>query len=241
MVYEAAKTIRSRDIVLVGTGLPTVAAYLAQRTTAPGATFVYESGVVGAEPVDLPIGVGDFPLQYNAAAILGLYDVLGMVHSGRVTLGFLGGAQIDKYGNINSTQINTDGGVKWLTGSGGANDIASSAQRTVVIIKQERRRFKEVVDYCTSPGHCWKGKTRREYALPGGGPASVITDMAVFGFTCEGLMEVVSMHPGVTRDDLLDHMDFEPAWSDHVLVTPAPDSEVLQLIRDIDPTHTYVK
>lgn len=241
LVFEAAKTIRNDDIAIVGTGLPTLAAYLAQQTTAPDAVLLYESGVIGATPRDLPIGVGDFPLQHNSVAILGLVDVMSMVHGGRVTLGFLGGAQVDRHGNINSTRISiSDGRFKWLTGSGGANDIASSAGRTVIIVKQERRRFVEQVDYCTTPGHTWQGSTRHQHSLRGAGPVAVITDMAVFGFTAEGRLEVRLLHPGVSREDLLEHMSFEPEWSPDLATTPPPPPDILAKIGDLDPGHVYI-
>lgn len=243
MVYAASKLFRDGDVALVGTGLPMMAAYLAKQTHAPNSVLIFESGVMDAQAGHIPYGVGDFPLVNQAVKTSSLFDSLSLLQRGKITLGFLGAAEIDSYGNINSTTIgNYDNPKTRLPGSGGANDIASMAQRTVIIVKHQRRKFVENLYYLTTPGYIKGGNDREKYGLPGKGPEKVITDLGVFGFDPESKrMLVESLHEGVTLEHLKSETGFEFSYiPDPVPTTEVPRPEILSIIRKLDPNKIYI-
>ncbi|MDO8211028.1 CoA-transferase subunit beta [Conexibacter sp. CPCC 206217] len=243
MAVAAARHIRDGDVLFVGTGLPMVAGYLAKATHAPNAVLVFESGVVDARPRELATGVGDFRLVGSASYRTGLAETLGMLDAGRVDLGFLGAAEVDRHGNVNSTVIGeyASPAVR-LPGSGGANDIASCAKRFVIIARHDRRRFPARLSYVTTPGFLSGGAARGENGLPGGGPAGVVTDLGTFSFDAEGAMQIDTLHPGVTVEQVLAATAFPLGGADREPPqTPLPDAEEIRLLRErIDPAGVYL-
>jgi glutaconate CoA-transferase subunit B len=245
MVVAAAREIKDGEVVLVGVGLPLIAAVLAKRTHAPNAILVTEIGVVDARPKRLPFAVTDPCLIPGAAMACSMFDVMGFIlQGGYVDVGFLGAAQIDKYGNINTTVIGDYFRPRaYLTGSGGANDIASLAKRTVIVMRQGKQRFVERVDYITSPGYLSGYSSRKEAGLRGGGPSTVITDMGVFRFddvTKE--MYLDTYHPGVSIEEIKQNTGFDVKVSPLVRETEPPTVEEIELLRkEIDPRGIYIK
>ncbi|MGB9867691.1 MAG: CoA-transferase subunit beta [Bacillota bacterium] len=239
MVIVASRELRDGDVVVVGLGLPQVAAMLAQRTHAPNLHMVLEIGVIDPQPVDPAVGIADPRIWYRASSFCGFVDTLGtLLPKGAVDVGFLGGLEVDKYGNINSSlTLEAPGKSRHFTGSGGANDIASMANRTIIMMPQQKRKFPERVTFVTCPGY--EGGSGKRWGLKGGGPWRVITDMAVFGFS-DGQMELLSVHPGVTVEDVLAEMQFTPKMPERVPVTSVGSAEELRLIREvIDPDGLY--
>ena len=183
MAVAGTRELKDGEIVGVGLGLPMIATFLAKRTHAPNITILFELGVVDPEPVHTGVGLADPRVWYRAKVLSGFVDMLGMVlHRGLVDVGFLGGLEADQYGNLNTTLIgDPKGKFRHFTGSGGGNDVASSARRTVVIIRHEARKLNEAVSFVTSPGYL-QGSGKRKAAGLIGGLSRVITDKAVFGF-----------------------------------------------------------
>src|SRR5262245_11655447 len=212
MVYTAATEISDGSSVFVGTGLPMLAAYLAKATHAPEVSLLFESGVLDPTPTHLALGVGDFRLMSGATSIRGLHYALSLLQRGVIDVGFLGAAEVDVYGNINTTVIGGDylHPSKRLPGSGGANDIASSARSTVVMCPHRAERLVERVQYVTSPGFLGGGDERVRAGLSGGGPSMIITDLAVFRFHPDSRRAFVSsIHPGVEPDAVVERAGFE--------------------------------
>jgi len=243
MAVSGAREIEDGQIVAVGLGLPVVASFLAKRTHAPDMTILFEIGVVDPEPIHTGVGIADPRVWYRAKVLSSFSDILGTVlHRGRVDIGFLGGLEIDPYGNLNATLVgDRHGKFRHINGGGGANDIASSANRTVFIMRQEKRKFRERISFITSPGYIKGGDSRKKSGLPGG-PARVITDRAIFGFDpATGRMKLVSIHPGNKLDDVLNAMDFSPVIPRQIPYTEPPTPEQLRLIREeIDPERMYM-
>ncbi|MFC7234732.1 CoA-transferase subunit beta [Halosegnis marinus] len=241
MIARAAQELGDDDTVLVGVGVPNIACNLAKRTGAPGLRMIYESGTVDSDPSSLPLSIGDPVLASNARSVVPMVDGFGYyLQAGRIDVGFLGGAQIDKHGNINSTVIGDydDPDVR-LPGSGGACEIASNTERTLVITPHSERRFPEEVDFVTSPGYVGGREGREELGLRGG-PEAVITDKAVMEFDDAGEMYVTSLHPGVSREDVRDATGWDISFADEVAETPVPTDEELRLIREeLDPDGVY--
>ncbi|MFP6558926.1 CoA-transferase subunit beta [Paraburkholderia sp. B3] len=243
MAVSAAAEIRSSDVAFIGTGLPMVAAYLAKVTHAPDVKLVFESGIVDPRPRELATGVGDYRLAHGAPMVAGTAYALSLLQGGVIDLGFLGTAEIDPYGNLNSTVIGPYHRPKVrLPGSGGANDIASMAGRFVVICRLERKRFVEKLQYLTTPGFLNGPGARENAGLPGGGPARVITDLAVLGFDPDTKrMRIEALYPGVEAVDVQARCSFELGLAPQVMRLAAPDTRQLQLLREvIDPGHVYV-
>jgi glutaconate CoA-transferase subunit B len=243
MTVATSRYITDGDTVFIGTGLPMVAAYFAKATHAPRSALLFESGVLDPRPKSIAKAVGDPRLISTARRVSGMLDSLLMLHGGRVDLGVLGCAQIDRYGNINTTAIGSYNKPSTrLPGSGGANDIASMARHHVIVTRHNRRTFVENVDYLTTPGHLTGPRARQKAGLPGGGPIGVVTDMCVFGFdpdTCEMVLE--SLHPGVSRDDVRSATGFEVTESSNLRVTAAPTASDLDILRHrIDPEGVYI-
>lgn len=244
MICVAARLLEDGTTVVVGTGAPCAAAMLAQRTSAPRLTLLFEAGGVGPKLPRMPISVGDSRTFHQAVMATSMADIMSTCARGMIDYTFLGGAQIDCYGNLNSTQIGTDYAhpkVR-LPGSGGANDLGSLCWRILVMTHHDPRRFVERLDFVTTPGYLTGPGAREAAGLPAdSGPYKVITDLAVMGYdkaTCR--MQVESLHPGVTLEKVREHTGFELLVCDPLAVTPPPAEEQLQVLRtDVDP-HRYV-
>lgn len=234
----SARQLKDGQVVFAGVGVPLLAATLAQRLRCPGLTILFEGGVVGAfvEPGKLPPSTNDQRCTKRANMLLGSTEVLLLLQRGYVDVGFMGGAQIDRYGNLNSSFIGDPAHPKTrLPGTGGGNDISSLANM-IVAMKHEKRRFVEKVDFITSPGFLRGGDTRAESGLPTGGMFRVVTDLAVFGFEdAERRMKVLALNPGVTRDQVQEQTGFDLLFDADLGVTePLTDLE-LSTLRMLDP------
>jgi glutaconate CoA-transferase subunit B len=243
MATAGARELQDREVVAVGLGLPVVASFLAKQTHAPNMTMLFELGVIDPDPVDCGVGLADPRVWYRASVLSSFVDILGAIlHKGLVNVGFLGGLEVDRYGNLNTTLLgDPQGRFRHFVGSGGANDIASCAQRTIIIIRHEERKLRTAVSFVTSPGYITGGDSREKAGLRGG-PSRVITDKAIFGFHPETKqMMLLSVHPGNTLVDVLGTMGFAPVVPDHVPTTEPPTPEQLRLIREvIDPQRMYM-
>jgi len=241
MVASAARELRDGDTVLVGVGVPNLACNLAKRTHAPDLQMIYESGTVGSNPSKLPLSIGDPVLATGARSIVPMYQGFSYyLQAGRVDVGFLGGAQVDRWGNINSTVIGDydDPNVR-LPGSGGACEIASNTDRTIIIAPHQKRRFPAEVDFVTSPGYVGGREGRKDLGLRGG-PEAVITDKAVMRFDDEGEMYVETLHPDVTREEVQEATGWEVRFAESVDETSTPTEREIDLIRDeLDPDGIY--
>jgi acyl CoA:acetate/3-ketoacid CoA transferase beta subunit len=244
MVTAASKEVRDGEIAVVGIGLPQVACVLARRTHAPGLSLLLEIGVADMEPVDTPVGLADSRIFYRATCWSGFLDTLGMnLHRGVVDVGFIGGLEVDRFGNVNTTLTkDPDGKVHYFNGSAGGNDVASLANRVVIIVRHGKRKLPNVVAHLTSPGFV-NGHSRQELSLRGGGPSRVITDMAVLGFdNASRTASLVSMHPGITVEQLLENTGFPLQIPEPTPITPLPTKEELRLLREeIDPEGMYLR
>jgi len=243
MAVTASRRFKNGQTIFVGLGLPQVASRLAKSTHAPDMSIIMEVGVFNPEP--LPgVGLADPRLWYRSEYFTGLVGTLGeMLQKGLVDIGFLGSLQIDRFGNLNSTQVTESGGLKHFTGSGGAADIASLAKRVFIIMKHEKRKIIEKVEYLTSVG-CYKGgKSRVENGLRPIDGVTVFTNLCVLETGAEsGQLEVKSIHPGVTVETLRENTGYELSIPKDVLTTDEPSLEELTLLRErIDPTRMYIK
>lgn len=241
VVFEGARQIQNADTVIVGTGLPLLAGLLAQRTHAPDARLVIESGVVFPQVKPTPLSVVDPRIMHNASKLGSLVEALGgLVQRGHVDTGFLGGAQIDSHGNINSTWINRGTGRVRLPGSGGANDIASLCGNVVILTDHELRRFPEKCDYITSPGFLDGAGGRARAGLP---PLhiKVITDLCVMeADESTGRLVVTALMPGATVEDVVANTGFEPEFAETLPVIEVPSDDDLTLLRTVlDPEARY--
>jgi glutaconate CoA-transferase, subunit B len=227
MVVAAAREIHDGEVVFVGMRLPLLGFGLATATHAPNAVGLFENGVIRDRPAETFIyTMGDPPNIAGAIACLGLNDVMSLLQQGRVDVGFIGGAEIDPLGNLNTTRTSSSGSLVRLPGSGGAGDIASLAGRTVLIMEHQPRRFRERVDYITSPGH-FPGRRR-------GGPATLITTLGVFDLS-SGSVRAVSLHPGVAAPEVREATGFAIAIDDDIRPTTPPSTDELAYIRHADP------
>jgi glutaconate CoA-transferase subunit B len=242
MVVEACRRLKDGERVLVGVGLPNLAACLALKLNAPNLVLIFESGVVGARPDRLPLSIGDSVLADNAQVVCPMFDLFNFyLQGGLVDVGFLGGAQIDRYGNINSTVIGPYQQSKVrLPGSGGACEIAIHARRTIIMTRQDRKRFPEVVDFVTSPGFLNGRKRRAELGLPGGGPNEVITDLGVYEFDQDGRMVLTQKHPGVSLDAIRQSLGWDLTVDGRLLETRPPASDELAALRELDAHGHYL-
>ena len=243
MAAAGARELTNGQIVVVGLGLPVVATFLAKRTHAPNITILLELGVVDPEPLEVGVhGLSDPRIWYRAKNHTSFVDMLGMtLHKGLVDVGFLGGLEVDAYGNLNTTLLgDPHGKFRRFTGSGGGNDIASSAHRVVIIIRHEMRKLNKAVSFITSPGYLGGSRDRERHGLRGG-PSRVITDKAIFGFDPESKwMRLESIHPTVTLEEVLANMSFKPLIPDDLPVTEPPSAEQVRVIREeIDPEGKY--
>ena len=239
MVCVAARQLDDNKTAVIGTGMPLAAAMLAQKTSAPNLVILFEAGAMAPILQKLPVSVADLFTQTGALMHSSMNDVMEACQRGMVDYTFLGGAQIDMYGNINSTVIGDYFKPKVrLPGSGGANDLASLCWQTLSITPHDKRRFVEKLDFLTTPGYL-SGPGAREVAglPPNSGPYKVISTLALMGYKPDSKrMYVQSLHPGVTKQDITDNTSFEMLCEDHVPVTAEPTDEELYILRnEVDP------
>ncbi len=244
MAICAAREIRDGEVAFIGTGLPMLGGMLAKYTTAPNCVMIFESGVVDARPKRTPLSIGDACLVPGSVMLGGLTEVFGLLmQSGHVDVGFLGAAQIDRFGNLNTTVIGDYNAPKArLPGSGGANDIGSLAKRVIVMLKQDARKFVEKLDYLTTPGYLDGPGGRERAGLPRGGPSVVITDLGVYRFdeaTKEMYLE--SCHPGVTVEDIRKNVSWDIRVAPRVRTTKPPTKRELRVLRTkCDPAGIFL-
>jgi glutaconate CoA-transferase, subunit B len=239
----SARQLKEGQVVFAGVGIPLLAATLAQRLHCPGLTILFEGGVIGAfiEPGKLPPSTNDQRCTVRANMVLGSAEVLLLLQRGYVDVGFMGGAQIDQYGNLNSSFIGDPSHPKTrLPGTGGGNDI-SSLTNMIVAMKHEKRRFVENVDFITSPGWLKGAQTRRDSGLPTGGMYRVVTDLAVFGFD-ENTRRLtpLALNPGVTREQVQENTGFNLDFRASLGVTEPPTEHELLALRALDPDRLYI-
>ena len=247
MIVAAARELAGQHVCFVGVGLPNIAVNLAKRTVAPDLELVYEAGVFGARPARLPLSIGDPTIVTGATAVISMFELFAFyLQGGLVDVGFLGAAQIDRFGNINTTVIggDYDRPATRLPGSGGAADIAINAREVFVIMRQSRRSFVENIDFRTSPGNLGgaeaAAETRRRQGWNGRGPTVVVTDLGIYHFNEWGEMRLDSLHPGVSVRDARETVAWDLAVAPEVASTPPPTDEELRLIRvELDPGRAY--
>ncbi|MGD2097583.1 MAG: CoA-transferase [Desulfobacterales bacterium] len=238
MVTAAAREIEDGEVVFVGMRLPLLGFLLAKSTHAHRAVGIYELGIVRDALAPEPIlTMGDLPNLYRAQWLADTADMMGLLQQGLVGASFIGGAQIDRFGNLNTSYI---GGVENVTtrlpGSGGACDLASLAQRHIIIMNHQKRRFVPRVDYVTSPGFGDGAGWRRKVGLPRGGPATVITTLGILRFDAQSReMILVSLHPGVSVDEVLENTGWPLKIADEVTQTPQPTDTELAMLQRFDP------
>ena len=242
LAVVSARLLRDGQVVFAGVGIPLLAATLAQRRHAPGLTILFEGGTVGAfvEPGKLPPSTNEQRCTRRANMVLGSTDVLLLLQRGYVDVGFMGGAQIDQYGNLNSSFIgDPQRPTTRLPGTGGGNDIASLTQM-IVAMKHEKRRFVSRVDFVTSPGFLSGEESRRDAGLVTGGMYRVVTDLGLFGFDYETKrMNIVALHPGVSVEQVQDNTEFKLAFKPDIGVTQRPTERELGFLRKLDPARLY--
>ena len=246
MVIEASRYVADGDVVLVGTGMPMVAALMALKSHAPNMCYVVETGPIAPEVIPTPISVADPRVMYRAVRVGSLLESLGgVLHRGLVDVGFIGGAQIDQYANVNSTLIGDRVKPKVrFPGSGGANDVASHAKKVLIITRHEKRRFPEHCDYITSPGYIDGPHGRKNAGLPVPYPdIVVVTDMTVFSIDkSAGRLRVDKLMPGVSMGQLRENTGFQPLVPPSVGSVESPTDGELRILReDVDPHGIYLK
>ena len=261
MVTAAAREIRDGEVVFVGMRLPLIAFVVAKKTHAPSAIGLFENGVVRATPAaELIYTMADPPNILGATQCLDMLNVMSLLQSGRVDLGFLGAAEVDRFGNLNSTQVTAERGrdaratagedagatkIVRLPGSGGACDIASLAKRFVVLLEHSKRRLPERVSYVTSPGNGEGAGWRERVGLPRGGPAAVITSKAILRFAASageaGEAYLASVHPGVSVEEVVSNTGWELRVGENVSETAPPSAAELAAIREYDKQGFWTK
>jgi glutaconate CoA-transferase subunit B len=239
MAVAAARRLRDGTVCFVGIGLPSRAANLARTTHAPGCVLIYESGTIGAKPLHLPLSIGDGELAESADAVVSVPEIFGYwLQGGRIDVGFLGAAQIDRLGNLNSSVIGpyASPSVR-LPGAGGAPEIASLCKETYVMLRQTPRAFVEQLDFRTTVGFGDGPGSRRELGMPGGGVTVVVTDIGVLEpdpETCE--LTLTSLHPGRTVEEALAATAWELRAADDVAVGKPPTDAELEALRSLRTT-----
>ena len=245
MIVNAARLLHNGDVVFVGVGQPNLACNLAKRTHAPDLLLIYEAGVIGAEPARLPLSIGDPTLVSGALSVVSMYDIFTLyLQRGNVDVGFLGGAQIDRFGNINATVIGADythPKVR-LPGSGGAQEIAAWANRCYVMTPHQKRRFPEKVDFLTSAGYLAGGDGRERAGLRGKGPVGVVTDIGLLEPDERGELILAALHPGKTAEQARENTGWKLRSAPEVRSTAPLTEEELRILREeLDPHGIYLK
>jgi glutaconate CoA-transferase subunit B len=245
MIAASARQLAGVRNCFVGVGLPNIVCNLAQRTVAPELQLVYESGVFGARPERLPLSIGDPTLVTGATAVTSMYELFAYyLQAGLIDVAFLGGAQIDRFGNLNTTVIGSyDRPKVRLPGSGGACEIAIHARQILVIMRQAQRSFVDELHFRTSPGHSGDPAHDAARGWSGSGPTAVVTDLGTYGFDATtGEMTLMTLHPGVSLEDVRANMGWDPRVADDLGETVPPSTDELRLIReDLDPGGVYTK
>jgi glutaconate CoA-transferase, subunit B len=248
MIVAAARELAGQRVCFVGVGLPNIAVNLAKRTVAPDLELVYEAGVFGARPARLPLSIGDPTIVTGATAAMSMFELFAFyLQGGLIDVGFLGAAQIDRFGNINTTVIGEYAHpTTRLPGSGGACEIAINARQIFVIMRQSRRSFVDRIDFRTSPGNLGGAanaeRIRREGGWLGRGPSVVVTDLGIYHFDDSGEMRLDSLHPGATLEAVRDTIGWQPQVSPDLAVTPEPTPVELDLMRlELDPGGAYTR
>ena len=237
MTIAAARMLKNRAVCFVGIGLPSTAANLARLTHAPEVVLIYESGPIGAKPTVLPLSIGDGELAETADTVVATPEIFRYwLQGGRIDVGFLGAAQIDRFANINTTVIGDYAHPETrLPGAGGAPEIAASAGEVLVILKQSRRSFVERLDFVTSVGFHQGGASRRALGLPGKGPVAVITDLCIMVPDPESKeLTVAQVHPGITRAGVEAATGWKVRFAAAVGGTPAPTEIELKALRELE-------
>ncbi|HOG45961.1 MAG TPA: CoA-transferase [Anaerolineae bacterium] len=243
MIAVAARALRDGERAFVGIGQPNLAAMLAKKLHAPGLVMVYESGAVGAEPARLPFSIGDPCLVTGVASLQSMMDIFGLfLQGGLVDTGLLGTAQVDRYGNLNSTVIGDYRTPKVrLTGSGGACDIVTLASRVIVITPHEKQRFPERVDFITTPGFLSGHGERARLGIPGGGPQLVITDVGVLEPDDSGELALTAVHEGKAAEQAVSNTGWPLKVAPTLKRTEPPTDEELRIMRELDPGGVYLR
>jgi len=237
MTVAAARRLKNGSVCFVGIGLPSKAANLARLTSSPDVVLIYESGPIGAKPDVLPLSIGDGELAETADTVVSTSEIFRYwLQGGRVDVGFLGAAQVDRFGNINTTVVGDYHNPKVrLPGAGGAPEIAGSAKEVLIILKQSSRAFVNKLDFMTSVGHGEGGDSRKRLGLPGAGPVGIITDLCIMEPEA-GTHEfvVTTLHPGVTREQVIAATGWELRFAEHVVVSEEPSEYELSALRDLE-------
>ena len=244
MIINAARLLRDGDVVFVGVGQPNLACNLAKRTHAPNLVMIYEAGVIGAEPARLPLSIGDPTLVSGSLSVVSMYDIFAnYLQRGNVDVGFMGGAQIDKYGNINATVIGDYARPKVrLPGSGGSQEIAAWANRCYIMTPHQKRRFPEKVDFMTSAGFLSGRAEREATGVRGGGMLAVVTDIGILEPDESGEMVLTALHPGKTVEEAKENTGWELKVATTVRTTdPVTEKELHILRNDLDPSGIHLK
>jgi glutaconate CoA-transferase subunit B len=244
LICSAARLMTDNSTAFIGTGIPMLAASLAQRMHAPNLVTIFEFGGTGAILEELPLAVGGGRTFHRALAASGICDIVETAQRGFIEYGFLGGAQIDPYGNLNSTVIGEHDHPKVrLPGSGGGNDVGSHCWQTIAIMRHDLRRFVEKVDFITTPGYLTGPGTREEAGLPSGtGPYRVVSNLAIMGYHPESLrMMLLATQPGISVEEVLENTSFELILPREVEVNPSPTKDELRILREeVDRDRLYI-
>jgi glutaconate CoA-transferase subunit B len=242
MVCQAARQLQDGEVVFVGIGLPNMACNLARRMHAPNLVLLYESGAVGATPKRLPVSIGDPALVTNSLSVCSMFDIFNYyLQRGLIDVGFLQGAQIDRFGNLNTTVVGdySKPSVR-LPGSGGACEISILAKKVFVIAPQSKRTFPAKVDFITSPGFVDASDGRVKRHMPGAGPVMVITNLGCYEFQ-DGEMILTSLHPGCTVEQVQENLGWKVKVAANLKTTDPPHPEEIRIIREeLDPNHLYI-
>ncbi len=250
MAVRASQELKNREVVFVGIGLPNLACNLARAIHAPELFMIYESGTIGTLPARLPVSIGDPTLVTDSLAIVSQADIFQQyLQGGLIEVGFLGGAQVDRYGNINTTVIGEYDNPKIrLPGSGGACEIATHSQRVLIMMRMSPKSFVAKCDFVTSPGSRmdstkpskYLGKTRVDLKLPGGGPTKAITDLGVLEMI-DGEFTLTEIFDGVTVEQVKQNCGWDLKIAPSLRTIPDPDTKTLEILRDkIDPDRLYL-
>lgn len=243
MTINAARLLRDGDVVFVGVGLPNLACNLAMRTHAPNLLMIYEAGVIGAQPTRLPLSIGDPTLVSGALSVCSMYDIFTLyLQRGNIDVGFMGGAQIDRFGNINATVIGSYQQPKVrLPGSGGSMEIAAWANRCYIMTPHQKRRFPERVDFRTSAGFL-NGRQERDAAqLRGGGPQAVVTNLGILEPDANGELTLTALHPDIDLEQVRANTGWDLKVAAEMKITQAPSMDELKILRqELDPDGIYL-
>lgn len=243
MIINAARLLKDGEQVFVGVGIPNLACNLARRTHAPNLQMIYEAGVIGARPERLPLSIGDPTLVSGATAVCSMFEVFSLyLQRGNIDVGFLGGAQIDQFGNINATVIGNYQHPKVrLPGSGGSMEIAAWANRCYIITPHQKRRFPARVDFHTSAGFLEGGDARAKTGVRGTGPQAVVTNLGILKPNPDGEMILTALHPGCTFEQVQENTGWQLKQAEFLECTAPPNAEELHILREeLDPQGIYI-